>query len=126
VGREKELIKVRGFQVSPTEIEAVLLTIPAVVDAAVIGIDAVATASGKLDAKSQAAVSGELVRAYLVLRPNTQLTAEEVISYASKRLAGFKRITGGVEFLPEIPKNANGKILRRVLKDIYEKERTLR
>ena len=117
VGREKELIKVRGFQVSPTEIEGVLLTHPAIADAAVIGIEDTRPLDQRDADSKQAAISGELVRAFVVVRPNHKVTAKELIDFAGKKLSGFKRITAGVFAIPEIPKNANGKIMRRILKE---------
>lgn len=119
VGRQKELIKVRGFQVSPTEIEGVLLTHPAVADAAVVGIEET-RGLGDIDADVKSAVAGELVRAFVVLRQGHSATAGELIEFAGKKLANFKRITGGLVYLQEIPKNANGKIMRRVLKEKYK------
>ncbi|TKA70547.1 hypothetical protein B0A49_07628 [Cryomyces minteri] len=104
---KKELIKVRGFQVAPPEIEGVLLDHPEIVDAAVIGVQAHEEAS-------------ELPRAYVVRRPGsdaTKLTEEEVKGFVGQRLANFKRPEGGVVFVDVIPKNASGKILKRVLRE---------
>ncbi|KAK5019859.1 hypothetical protein LTR16_000234 [Cryomyces antarcticus] len=107
VDRKKELIKVRSFQVAPPEIEGVLLDHPDIVDAAVIGVQAHEEAS-------------ELPRAYVVRRPGcdaTKLTEEEVKEFVGQRLAKFKRPEGGVVFVDVIPKNASGKILKRVLRE---------
>lgn len=112
VDRKKELIKVRAFQVAPPEIEAVLLTHPNIVDAAVIGVPA-----GALD--------GEHPRAYVVRKPGVtpeQLTEEEVVEWAGKRLAKYKRLQGGVRFVDSIPKNASGKILKRILREDVKRE----
>lgn len=88
---------------------------PGIVDAAVIGVK----------------VGGdECPRAYVVRRPGWKdgkgvkgdLEEEEVIEWCAGRLAGFKRLTGGVRFVRGIPKNASGKILKRVLRDEAEKE----
>jgi acyl-CoA synthetase (AMP-forming)/AMP-acid ligase II len=130
VGREKELIKVRGFQVAPIEVEGVLMSHPSVVDAAVIGIPgAPLSALEGPDARKLAAstAAGELVRAYIVMRPDKQHRLDEkaILDYTSTRLSSFKRITGGIVFIKEIPKNANGKILRRVLLEEYERERKI-
>jgi acyl-CoA synthetase (AMP-forming)/AMP-acid ligase II len=113
VDRKKELIKVRGFQVAPPEIEGILLTHRDIVDSAVIGIPV-----GGID--------GELPRAYVVRRPGVkpeELTEKDVYEYASKILAKYKRLDGGVVFRDMIPKNASGKILKRILRDELKKEK---
>lgn len=111
VDRRKELIKVRGFQVAPPELEAVLLSHPQIVDAAVIGV---ADSGG----------DGELPRAYVVKRPGSGdgLTEEEVKGYLAPKLAKYKALAGGVRFVEVIPKNASGKILKRVLREEAAKE----
>lgn len=110
VDRKKELIKVRGFQVAPPEIEAVLLSHPGVVDAAVIGVQM----RGEKDV--------EHPRAFLVRRPGTNVTEDELLQYCGERLAKYKALTGGVVFLDAIPKNASGKILKRLLREMVVKE----
>jgi acyl-CoA synthetase (AMP-forming)/AMP-acid ligase II len=97
----KELIKVKGFQVPPAELEEVLRDHPDIADAAVIGIP---------NAKS-----GEVPRAYVVSK-NPNLTEDEVKEFVKKKVAHYKKLSGGVEFIDVIPKNATGKILRRELK----------
>ncbi|KAL4894993.1 AMP-binding enzyme [Aspergillus ambiguus] len=111
VDRKKELIKVRGFQVAPPELEAVLLAHPQIIDAAVIGLHGVLPDS-------------ELPRAFVVRRPGTGdgLTEKDVQAYMAERLAKYKALTGGVKFVPAIPKNASGKILKRVLREESQKE----
>ncbi|BCS29575.1 acyl--CoA ligase [Aspergillus puulaauensis] len=111
VDRRKELIKVRGFQVAPPELEAVLLSHPQIVDAAVIGV---------ADSRGD----GELPRAYVVKRPGSGdgLTEEEVKGYLAPKLAKYKALAGGVRFVEVIPKNASGKILKRVLREEAAKE----
>lgn len=112
VDRRKELIKVRGFQVAPAELEAALLLHPQIVDAAVIGI----TFPGSDD---------EWPRAYIVKQPTEEgqkLTAQEVQQYMTERLAKYKALTGGVVFVHGVPKNASGKILKKVLKEISKRE----
>lgn len=107
VDRKKELIKVRGFQVAPPELEAVLLGHPGIIDAAVIGV---VFPGGDT----------EWPRAYVVRRPGEEgegLTEEEVRSYLGKRLAKYKALTGGVKFVDAIAKNPSGKILKRVLRE---------
>jgi acyl-CoA synthetase (AMP-forming)/AMP-acid ligase II len=103
VDRTKELIKYKGMQVAPAELEALLLTHPAVLDAAVIR---------KADAEA-----GEVPKAFVVLKPDdaSQKTSAEVImSWVGQRVAPHKRIRH-LEFIEQIPKSASGKILRRLL-----------
>ncbi|KAJ9603540.1 hypothetical protein H2200_011726 [Cladophialophora chaetospira] len=114
VDRKKELIKVRAFQVAPPEIEGVLLTHPAIVDAAVIGVPA----DNDFD--------GEWPRAYVVRRPGTKpadLTEKHVYDWVAEKLTKYKRLVGGARFVDVIPKNASGKILKRILRDEAKKER---
>lgn len=106
----QELIKVRGSQVAPPELEGVLLGHPDIVDCAVIGVP-------------QAGRDGELPRGYLVRRPGGESPTEaEVHKYMRERLASYKMLEGGVIFLDAIPKNASGKILKRILRDQAKKE----
>ena len=107
VDRKKELIKVRAWQVAPPELEAVLLSHPQVVDAAVIGVQF-------------SRDEGQLPRAYVVRRPGPDgrhLSEEEVKRFMESRLAHYKRLDGGVKFVEAIPKNASGKILKRLLRE---------
>jgi acyl-CoA synthetase (AMP-forming)/AMP-acid ligase II len=113
VDRKKELIKVRGFQVAPPELESTLLSHPHIVDAAVIGV------------KYPSDPDVEHPRAYAVKRPvpeSEKLDEATVRQYCKERLAKFKELTGGVKFLDTIPKNASGKILKRVLRDMAKEE----
>jgi acyl-CoA synthetase (AMP-forming)/AMP-acid ligase II len=113
VDRKKELIKVRGFQVAPPELEAVLLGHPHIVDAAVIGVK---------DAKVK---DIEHPRAYVVKRPGAEsqkLDEKAVKDFCGPKLAKYKALTGGVVFLDAIPKNASGKILKRILREMADKE----
>ncbi|KAI5818393.1 amp dependent CoA ligase [Pyronema omphalodes] len=109
VDRKKELIKVRGFQVVPPEIEAVLLSHADVIDAAVIGVP---SPDGE----------GELPRAYVVKRPSSRVTSDELFEYCRLRLASYKRLDGGIVFLDQLPKNASGKILKKTLREMAKKE----
>ncbi|XP_034485397.1 4-coumarate--CoA ligase 1 [Drosophila innubila] len=110
VDRIKELIKYKGFQVPPAEIEALLLTNDKIKDAAVIG---------KPDEEA-----GELPMAFVVKQANVQLTEDDVIQFVQERASPAKRIRGGVIFIDEIPKNPSGKILRRVLRDMLKKPKS--
>ena len=105
VDRLKELIKYKGYQVPPAELEGVLLTNAAIADAAVIGV-----------ADEEA---GEIPKAFVVLKPDVVLTPAEVMDFVAGHVAPHKRIRA-CEFIDEIPKSASGKILRRVL---VERER---
>jgi acyl-CoA synthetase (AMP-forming)/AMP-acid ligase II len=106
VDRLKELIKVKGFQVAPAELEALLLTHPQIADAAVIPVP---------DDEA-----GEVPKAFVVARG--PLTAAEVVAFVETRVAHYKRIRH-VDLVDAIPKSASGKILRRVL---VERERAAR
>ena len=98
VDRIKELIKVKGFQVAPAELEDLLLTHPAVADAAVV--------------RSPDEAAGEVPKAFVVLR--SPATADELLAWVAARVAPYKRVRG-VEFVERIPKSPSGKILRRQL-----------
>lgn len=100
----QELIKVRGFQVSPSEIEAVLLQHPKIGDVAVIGVP-----------KSESA--GEVPLACIIKKPGVELTESEIKDYVSKRLAKYKQLDGGVVFTDDLPKSASGKLLKRILRE---------
>ncbi|GAB2214372.1 hypothetical protein Droror1_Dr00018715 [Drosera rotundifolia] len=107
VDRIKELIKYKGFQVAPAELEAVLLTHPSVEDAAVVPLP---------DEEA-----GEIPTACVVMRRNAKESKEDIMSYVALNVASYKRIRV-VYFMDIIPKSASGKILRRVLRDrILEK-----
>ncbi len=101
VDRLKELIKYKGFQVPPAELEALLLTHPAVADAAVIGVP---------DEEA-----GEIPKAFVVLKPGATATDEEIKAHVAAHLAHYKHVRV-VEFIDAIPKSASGKILRRQLR----------
>ncbi|KZT41661.1 acetyl-CoA synthetase-like protein [Sistotremastrum suecicum HHB10207 ss-3] len=103
VERKKELIKVKGFQVAPAELEAALLLNPDVADAAVIGVPRINDGA-------------EEPKAYVV-RAQPNVTAASIEAWIADRLSPYKRLTGGVEFVDEIPKSASGKILRRILRE---------
>jgi acyl-CoA synthetase (AMP-forming)/AMP-acid ligase II len=102
VDRLKELIKYKGFQVPPAELEALLLTHPHVADAAVVG---------KPDDEA-----GELPVGYVVLKPGSDATSDDVRAFVAERVATYKRLAE-VHFVDAIPKSASGKILRRMLKE---------
>jgi acyl-CoA synthetase (AMP-forming)/AMP-acid ligase II len=101
VDRLKELIKVKGFQVAPARLEALLLTHAAVADAAVIGVP---------DEEA-----GERPKAFVVRRPGAEVAAEELQAHVAASVAGYERIAELV-FVDSIPKSPSGKILRRLLR----------
>lgn len=105
VDRLKEMIKVRGWQVSPAELQAVLMLHPDILDAAVIGI---------LHPKDD---TTEAPRAYVVKVPGSEVDLADIKNHMSNYLARYKSLDGGVVFLDSIPKNPAGKILRKVLKE---------
>jgi acyl-CoA synthetase (AMP-forming)/AMP-acid ligase II len=100
VDRVKELIKYKGMQVAPAELEAILLAHPGVADAAVI--------------PSPDEEAGEVPKAFIVARSPTP--AEEIMAFVAERVAPYKKIRK-LQFIDAIPKSASGKILRRVLID---------
>jgi len=100
VDRLKELIKYKGFQVAPAELEALLLSHPAIADAAVIGVP---------DPEA-----GEVPKAFVVTRE--PITADAIMDFVAGRVAPHKRVRS-VEVVDATPKSASGKILRRVLRD---------
>ena len=100
--RLKELIKVKGFQVAPAEVEAELLAHPDVADAAVIGV-----------ADDEA---GEVPVAFVVPAPGTAFDEAAVLAHLRGRLASYK-VPRVVHLVEAVPKSASGKILRRVLRD---------
>jgi acyl-CoA synthetase (AMP-forming)/AMP-acid ligase II len=105
VDRTKELIKYKGLQVAPAELEALLVTHPAVLDAAVVR---------RFDVEA-----GEVPKAYVVLKSDDASRAtgaDALMAWVAERVAPHKRVRQ-VEFVDQIPKSASGKILRRVLMD---------
>ncbi|KAF1835166.1 4-coumarate-CoA ligase-like protein [Decorospora gaudefroyi] len=105
VDRKKELIKVKGLQVAPAELEAILLDHPEVQDAAVIGV----TVNGD-----------ELPRAYIMpqsMDKATPETAGNIKAWLAERVSRHKRLDGGVYFIDAVPKNPSGKILRKQLRE---------
>jgi acyl-CoA synthetase (AMP-forming)/AMP-acid ligase II len=105
VDRLKELIKYKGFQVAPAELEAAVQSHPAVADAAVI--------------PSPDEEAGEIPKAFVVLRQGAAATAEEIMTHVAAQVSPQKKVRR-VEFIDAIPKVPSGKILRRQL---VERER---
>ncbi len=112
VDRLKELIKYKGYQVAPAELEALLLTHDGIADAAVIGVD---------DAEG-----GEAPKAFVVRRDShPDLDADEVKGFVAERVAPYKKVRH-VEFLDQVPKSAAGKILRKNLRSREQKNQPTR
>ncbi|MGR8009963.1 4-coumarate--CoA ligase family protein [Streptomyces hypolithicus] len=103
VDRVKELIKYKGFQVAPAELEALLLTHEGIADAAVIGV---------YDADGN-----EAPMAYVVPQPAARLTEDDVTAYVAERVAPYKKVRH-VAFIDSVPRAASGKILRRELREL--------
>jgi len=104
--RKKEMIKYKGYQVAPAELEAVLHEHPAVLDAAVI--------------PKRHLEGGEIPKALVVLREGLEASPEELMAFVAEKVAPYKKIRE-VEYVSEVPKSAAGKILRR---DLIERERS--
>lgn len=106
--RLKELIKVKGFQVPPAELEALLRSHPLVADAGVVGVDH--------------PTRGELPLAFVVRKAGasaSDASEEKLKEFVADQVAPYKRLEGGVRFVDSIPKTTTGKILRRELKAKY-------
>lgn len=116
VDRKKELIKVRGFQVAPAELEGVLMTHPDIADAAVIGIPAGGPCA------SAGEQGSELPRAYVVKKKGASVTEGDVKRFMEGKLAKYKQLEGGVKFIDIVPKNASGKILKKDLRELAKRE----
>jgi acyl-CoA synthetase (AMP-forming)/AMP-acid ligase II len=101
-GRSKELIKSSGFSVFPAEVESLLYKHPAIAEAVVIGVPD--------------AYRGETVKAFVVLKPDSHVTPEQIATWARGEMAAFKA-PRQVEIRESLPKNGSGKIMRRFLVD---------
>lgn len=119
VDRKKELIKYKGLQVAPAELEGLIASHPQVADAAVIGI---------------ALNDTEVPRAYVVRAPTPPsshsskektvepLTESDVVEYVRASVSDYKRLRGGVCFVDAVPRSPAGKILRKVLREMRKRE----
>lgn len=107
VDRKKELIKYKGMQVAPAELEGLLMSHPDIQDAAVIGVDQDET---------------EVPRAYVVVADKDKMTEAAIQKFAKDNLAPYKQLRGGVIYLEAIPKSPSGKILRKDLRALAKKE----
>ncbi|KAH9772557.1 4-coumarate--CoA ligase-like 1 [Citrus sinensis] len=102
VDRIKELIKYKGFQVAPAELEAILLTHPSVEDAAVVSLP---------DEEA-----GEIPAACVVMNPNAKESEDDIMDFVASNVATYKKVRV-LHFVDGIPKSHSGKIMRRILKD---------
>lgn len=112
VDRKKELIKVRGLQVAPAELEAVLIGSPHVADAAVVGI--------RFEEDGE-----EWPRGYVVLQDSAKkagIREKDVEQWVAGRVARYKWLRGGVKLMDEIPRLPSGKIVRRAMKELAKKD----
>jgi acyl-CoA synthetase (AMP-forming)/AMP-acid ligase II len=104
VDRRKEMLVSGGFNIYPTEIESVLAQHPAVYEVCVVGVP---------DDHW-----GEVVKAVVVLRQGAQASAQDIIDFCKDRLADFKK-PRSVDFVTELPKNSNGKLSRKDVRERY-------
>ncbi|MBW1859060.1 MAG: long-chain fatty acid--CoA ligase [Deltaproteobacteria bacterium] len=108
VDRKKDIIIVKGLNVSPTEVEKVICTHSKVEDAAVVGIPH--------------EYKGEEIKAYIILKEGEEAEKYEIIKYLRSRIARFK-VPSSIEFVESLPKNVMGKLLRRLLLEQEMKKR---
>ena len=104
VGRKKEMIIASGYNVYPIEVENILYTHPAVLEAAVFGVPD--------------EYRGETIHAVIVLKDDFEATEQEMIEFCKSKLSAFK-VPEYVSFVDELPKTAVGKILKRSLQEQY-------
>ncbi|CAD5227990.1 unnamed protein product [Bursaphelenchus okinawaensis] len=104
VDRKKEMLKVGGRQASPSELEDILMTHPLVQDCAIVGMP---------DPLTDQRITG------FVVRRDHSLTEEECLTLVNSKVSEFKQITGGIHFMDAIPRNPNGKIMRRKIKENF-------
>lgn len=109
--RKHDMIISGGFNIYPREVEDAIMTHPQVAEAAVVGVPD--------------EIWGESVKAFVVVKPGAALTEEHIIQCCKEHLASYKK-PKSVEFRPDLPKNAYGKVLRKVLKEPYWQGHTRR
>ena len=109
--RLQELLKYKGLQIAPAELENLLFTHPLIAEACVIGVP------------SPSDPGSDLPRAYVVpVHTPSKISEEEVQDFVKGRVAEYKQLRGGVVFVDELPKNAIGKYLRRELRERAKRE----
>lgn len=110
--RIKELIKYKGFQVAPAELEGILMSHPKVTDVAVVGVN-------------DEQLATEVPRAYIVTAPGVErndATSDEITTWLKDKVASHKWLRGGIRYIDAVPKTASGKIVRSVLKSKAKQE----
>lgn len=107
----QELLKYKSHQISPPELESILIQCPGVAD---VGISSISDGQGN-----------DLPVAFVVIQPELQskMTQDDIHNFLNPKISTYKRLRGGVEFIDEIPRNLNGKVMRNVLKELAEKGR---
>ncbi|KAF5302767.1 hypothetical protein FQA39_LY01947 [Lamprigera yunnana] len=108
VDRLKELIKVKGYQVAPAELEEIILSYPNVKEVAVIGIPH--------------NLYGEVPRAYITILSQCTVNTKDIEKYVADKVSSYKNLVGGIVVVDKLPKNDLGKCLRKELKIQYSKE----
>ena len=108
--RKKDMILTAGYNVYPAELERVICGHPSVALAAV----------GRLEDEAR----GELAKAYIMLKPGTQATGQEIVDFCRKQLAAYK-VPRAVQFVDSVPQTSSGKIMRRLLTDIDDGGRNI-
>lgn len=112
--RVKEVIKYKGFQIAPAELEGLLVTHPKIADAVVIGI-------------YESRIASEVPRAFVV--PTTGVETDntlerDILSWVETKVANHKKLRGGLQFVNSVPRSASGKILRRLIRISTQEEDT--
>eukprot|EP00092_Neocalanus_flemingeri_P009971 GFUD01010749.1.p1 GENE.GFUD01010749.1~~GFUD01010749.1.p1 ORF type:complete len:538 (+),score=152.80 GFUD01010749.1:161-1774(+) len=102
--RLKELIKHKGWQVAPAELEGIILSLPGVQDAGVIGVPA----------KEEG--DGDVPKAFVVRKPGSDVTSEDIVQGVADKVAKYKELKGGVVFVEILPRSLAGKLLRKELR----------
>ena len=97
-------MQVKGYQVSPTEVEGVILRVPGVQEVSVVGVPH--------------PVFGEAPRAFIVRAAGSKVTEEEVHIVMEEELAVYKGLAGGMVWMDELPKSPTGKVLRKELREL--------
>ncbi|KAI7891735.1 uncharacterized protein EV154DRAFT_507055 [Mucor mucedo] len=112
VDRLKELIKYKGYQVAPAELEALLMSHTSIADCCVVGV-------------YDSSQATEIPRAYVVLQPNiknNKITTDMISKFVEDNVTNYKKLRGGVRVIDKVPKSASGKILRREVKEWIRQE----
>lgn len=112
IDRIKELIKYKGYQVAPAELEALLMSHDSIADCCVVGV-------------YDSSAATEIPRGYIVLQPwaqNNKATVDMIAKFVEDNVAHYKKLRGGIRVIKQVPKSASGKILRREVKEWIKKE----